>query len=271
MFDNLNKFGDYFIAEVQCIRPRVNLTDLAAFMNETDMTHEDIVITDTEKNHLELMAKIKTFIFITIYVLAYLIGVVGNGLVVYLIIKVKKLHSITSLFLVSLAAADLLLILICVPVKVIEFLTNNWVFGGFMCKTFHYLHTFTAICSVLNLTAMSLERYFAILHPLKAKIRTTYRRAKIIICLIWLVSFFAAMPVLLGKKMIEVGLVAVDVCARVWCPRAWRIFEIYRTLILLVFPFTIMAFCYIKISLELYSMPIIRKKESPDNKHLAVK
>ncbi len=270
MFNDFNNLGDYIIANVQCIRPRLNLSDLAIFMNETNLTPEDIIISDAEKSHLDFMAKMKTFTFITFYVLAYLVGVIGNGLVIYLIYKVKKLHSITSLFLVSLASADLLLIIICVPIKVIEFLTNDWVFGGFMCKTFHYLHTFTAICSVLNLTAMSLERYFAILHPLEAKIRTTYRRAKIIILLIWVISFFAAMPVILGKKMIEVGIVAVEVCARVWCPQAWRIFEIYRTLLLLVFPFGIMAFCYIKISLELYTMTIIKKKQ-PQNKNLAVK
>lgn len=135
----------------------------------------------------------------------------------------------------SLAAADLLLIFICVPMKIIEFTTHGWIFGQASCKLFHYLHTFTAICSVMNLTAMSLERYFAIIHPLKAKIRCTYRRAKIIIVLIWICSFVAALPILLGKDIVQKGFGpnTTDTCLRVWCSKIWKIFEVYRTLIIL--------------------------------------
>lgn len=239
--------------------------------NETFLEHFNLTIDEnfdpdeffplSEAEELEL--KIKSFIFTTFYVLTFLFGLIGNALVIYLILKIKKLQSITSLFLMSLAFADLLLIVICVPMKIAEFLSDNhWIFGSFMCRLYHYLHTFTAICSVLNLTAMSFERYLAIIHPLKAKIRCTHTRAKIIIFLTWILSIFAALPVLLGKKLVKLGYIdKIDVCMKVWCDGAWRIFEIYRTVLLLVIPFSIMAYCYFRISLELYSLPIIRRKK----------
>ena len=102
---------------------------------------------------------VRYIVFIPIYLLTFVVGSVGNSLVIFLILKVKKLHSITSMFLMSLAVADLLLIVICVPIKVTEFFTNSWVLPSFMCKVFHYLHTFTAICSVMNLTVMSLGKF----------------------------------------------------------------------------------------------------------------
>lgn len=210
----------------------------------------------------ELELKIKSFFFTVFFVLTFFIGFVGNTLLIYLILKVKKLQSITSLFLMSLASADLLLIMICVPMKITEFLSDNvWIFGSFMCKLYHYMHTFTAVCSVMNLTAMSLERYLAIIHPLKAKIRCTYTRAKIIIIFIWLISFIASLPILLGKQLVKLGLSKVDVCMKVWCNGAWQIFEIYRTLLLLVIPFGVMSYCYIYISMELYTLPILRRKK----------
>ena len=45
-------------------------------------------------------------------------GFIGNTLVIFAIAKVQRMRSITNLFLLSLASADLLLVVVCVPVKV---------------------------------------------------------------------------------------------------------------------------------------------------------
>ena len=53
-----------------------------------------------------------------VYTITYILGVVGNCLLIFTIVSYRRLKSTTSVFLASLASADLLLILICIPVKV---------------------------------------------------------------------------------------------------------------------------------------------------------
>lgn len=130
-----------------------------------------------------------------------------------------------------------------------------------MCKVFHYMQFFTAICSVINLTMMSLERYLAILHPLRAKYTCTRKRAKIIILFIWNFSMIAAFPVVLGKEAVKTGINRqVFICIRVWSPINWKLFEIYRSSIILVVPLSIMIFTYTKICVKLWKMPDSRRK-----------
>lgn len=57
-------------------------------------------------------------LFVPIYILTFLTGLIGNSLVIFSICTVKSLNNITNIFLISLATADLLLIIICVPLKV---------------------------------------------------------------------------------------------------------------------------------------------------------
>lgn len=53
-----------------------------------------------------------------VYGLTLVLGVTGNTLVIFSIGRYKPMRSITNIFLLSLASADLLLVCICVPVKV---------------------------------------------------------------------------------------------------------------------------------------------------------
>lgn len=55
---------------------------------------------------------------LTLYVLIGLLGLAGNILVIVAILAFPRMKSITNVFLLSLASADLLLVLICVPIKV---------------------------------------------------------------------------------------------------------------------------------------------------------
>lgn len=55
---------------------------------------------------------------LVVYALTYIVGVVGNALIIFTICRYRHLKTTTNVFLASLATADLLLILICIPVKV---------------------------------------------------------------------------------------------------------------------------------------------------------
>ena len=55
---------------------------------------------------------------LVVYAFTFVFGVSGNTLMMYTILRFRRMKSITNAFLASLAIADLLLIFICIPVKV---------------------------------------------------------------------------------------------------------------------------------------------------------
>ncbi|GFS54843.1 QRFP-like peptide receptor [Trichonephila inaurata madagascariensis] len=53
-----------------------------------------------------------------IYGITLVVGLIGNLLIIYTVISFRRMRTISNVFLASLATADLLVVLICVPVKV---------------------------------------------------------------------------------------------------------------------------------------------------------
>ncbi|KAI8491343.1 receptor [Branchiostoma belcheri] len=78
---------------------------------------------------------------------------------------------------------------------------TSWVFGQFMCKfvTSCSLITVTATC--ITLTAMSVDRYFAIVHPIKSKQWRTPRMAKVVSAGVWLGSIVGSLPMAIFSRL----------------------------------------------------------------------
>ncbi|KDR22267.1 Orexin receptor type 1, partial [Zootermopsis nevadensis] len=74
--------------------------------------------------------------------------------------------SVTNYFLVNLSVADLLVTLICMPVAISQAVIKLWLYGEFMCKITYYLQGVSVGASVFTITAMSIDRYLAIRHPM---------------------------------------------------------------------------------------------------------
>ena len=77
------------------------------------------VTPDYEYDMVDTFPLIEELIPVSIvYGLTLLLGITGNALVIFSVTRYEQMMTITNTFLLSLASADLLLILICVPVKV---------------------------------------------------------------------------------------------------------------------------------------------------------
>jgi len=59
---------------------------------------------------------------------------------------------------VSLAAADLLLVTVCAPLKTLQYLVIQWDAQGAICKLAEFAELLSAFASVLNLSAVTVER-----------------------------------------------------------------------------------------------------------------
>ncbi|XP_072239191.1 neuromedin-U receptor 2 [Leuresthes tenuis] len=131
----------------------------------------------------------------TVYLLIFLTGLSGNLLTCAVIAKHKKMRNPTNFYLVSLAVSDLLVLMFGMPLEIYD-LWQNYPFpfgeGGCYFKTF----LFETVCfaSILNVTALSMERYIAVVHPLKTRYLSTNQHAKRVITVVWVLSMICAIP-----------------------------------------------------------------------------
>lgn len=100
----------------------------------------------------------KNLSIVITYSVTFVIGVFGNITAVVGMIGDRKSRNATTLFLVSLSAADLLLLLVCAPLETLQYFVIQLDETGAICKTVKYAEVLSAVASVLNLTAVSLER-----------------------------------------------------------------------------------------------------------------
>ncbi|XP_038052820.1 trace amine-associated receptor 6-like [Patiria miniata] len=118
------------------------------------------------------------------------IGVFGNLLVCFVILRVKFLHNMTNYLLVNLAVADMLLCLQS------AFVPTGIIGRELFCRVLisEYLAWALSYASAYNLCAVTIERYVAIMHPLQYKRKLTATRMKYLIALIWVISFLFSSP-----------------------------------------------------------------------------
>ncbi|XP_070790728.1 melanin-concentrating hormone receptor 1-like [Pituophis catenifer annectens] len=126
------------------------------------------------------------------------LGIVGNLIVIYTIIKKKKLRckqTVPDIFIFNLSIVDLLFLL-GMPFLIHQLLGNgSWYFGAPLCTIITALDTHSQITSTNILTVMTLDRYLATVYPLKSTYVRTPCVATSVISLVWLLSFLTIIPV----------------------------------------------------------------------------
>lgn len=128
-----------------------------------------------------------------------LVVVIGNGLVITAVFTHTKLRNATNTFIVSLAMADLMLGLTVLPYSSTkEVLRGYWPFGYVWCRIWLAVDVWLCTASILNLCAISLDRYLAITRPFKYPRLMSPKRAKLLVGTVWIVSFIVCFPPLVG-------------------------------------------------------------------------
>lgn len=130
-----------------------------------------------------------------VYALIFVVGVVGNFLVCLVILRHQTMKTPTNYYLFSLAVSDLLVLLLGMPLEVYEMWRNYpFLFGLVGCYFKTALFETVCFASILSVTTVSVERYVAVLHPLRAKLKCTRRRALRILGIVWSFSVLFSLP-----------------------------------------------------------------------------
>ncbi|XP_029378450.1 thyrotropin releasing hormone receptor 2 [Echeneis naucrates] len=114
------------------------------------------------------------------------VGIVGNVMVVLVVLTTRHMRTPTNCYLVSLAIADLTVLVAAGLPNVLDSLTGKWIFGHVGCLGITYLQYLGINVSSCSITAFTVERYIAICHPMKAQTVCTVSRAKRIIAGVWI-------------------------------------------------------------------------------------
>ncbi|XP_059379178.1 cholecystokinin receptor type A [Carassius carassius] len=192
---------------------------------------------------------------IVLYVLIFLLSFIGNSLIITVLLRNRRMRTVTNLFLLSLAVSDLMLCVFCMPFTLIPNLMKNFIFGTGMCKVATYFMGISVSVSTFNLVAISLERYSAICNPFKSRTWQTKSHAAKVITATWIVSFLLMLPYPIGSTLvpfIRSNNSTGNMCRLVWPSDVMQAWYVFLLLILFLVPGIIMMTAYGLTSLELY-------------------
>ncbi|XP_031545317.2 proteinase-activated receptor 4 [Vicugna pacos] len=152
-----------------------------------------------------LLGWVPTRLVPALYGLALAVGLPANGLALWVLAtRVPRLPS--TVLLMNLAAADLLLVLALPPRVAYHLRGQRWPFGEAACRldtAMLYGHMYG---SVLLLAAISLDRYLAVVHPLQARALRGQALAIGLCAAAWLVAATLALPLALQRQTFRLAL-----------------------------------------------------------------
>ncbi|XP_070570512.1 octopamine receptor beta-2R-like [Ptychodera flava] len=124
-----------------------------------------------------------------------LVTIFGNFMLLFIIIRTRQLHTITNVFICSLAVGDMMMGVTVMPFSATTWIANTWIFGERLCQATAFFHSTTSAATVLNLAMVSVDRCFAITRPLRYNLIMTPYSTLGMIAYVWLQSLlFSSMP-----------------------------------------------------------------------------
>ncbi|XP_054462480.1 galanin receptor type 1 [Anoplopoma fimbria] len=211
------------------------------------------------------------FISLLIFGLIFILGVLGNTMVITVLARSKpgQPRSTTNIFILNLSVADLSYLLFCVPFQSTIYMLPTWVLGAFICKFIHYFFTVSMLVSIFTLSAMSVDRYVAIVHARKSSSIRVGRHAMLGVVLIWVLSLVMAAPVAHYQSIVE----REDnntFCWEVWPDHHRKVYVMCTFVFGYVLPLTLISVCYAKVLNHLHKkLKNVSKKSEQSKKKTA--
>ncbi|KAK0090377.1 hypothetical protein PV325_001151 [Microctonus aethiopoides] len=180
------------------------------------------------------------------YLTIFILGVFGNALVCYVVVRNHQMHTVTNFFITNLAVSDVLLCILAVPFTPMYTFIGRWIFGNSLCHLVPYAQGVSVYISTLTLTSIAIDRFLVIIYPF-------HPRMKIETCLaiiigIWTVALLLTLPYGIYMSLEEPN----TYCEEHWPSQRFRmVFSSFTSILQFVVPLFVIAFCYICVSIKL--------------------
>ncbi|NXJ68117.1 GP174 protein, partial [Rostratula benghalensis] len=110
----------------------------------------------------------KNNVYATMYTLIFIPGLLANSTALWVLCRFIRKKSKAIIFMINLAAADLAHVL-SLPLRIYYYVNSTWPFGKILCLLCFYLKYLNMYASICFLTCISIQRYFFLYQPFKAK------------------------------------------------------------------------------------------------------
>lgn len=156
------------------------------------------------------------------YSISFILGFVGNLMSLRVLTnrRSRRLASVSATrnLLVNLAVCDLAVVCVCMPITLGNQIYTTWVYGDLLCRAVPFTQAVSVSASVLTLTVISVNRYYSVRSPLRARSMFTRRRILATVVVVWMVSSIMCAPIAVMNRRQEIsfGTFAILVCREEW-------------------------------------------------------
>ncbi|NXG65311.1 NMBR protein, partial [Hemiprocne comata] len=141
----------------------------------------------------------------SLYLLIITVGLLGNITLMKIFISSSAMRSVPNIFISSLAAGDLLLLVTCVPVDASRYFSEEWLFGEVGCKLIPAIQLTSVGVSVFTLTVLSADRYKAIVNPMDIQTSSAVLWTCVKAVAIWVISMLLAVPEVVFSQLAHIN------------------------------------------------------------------
>ena len=183
-------------------------------------------------------------------------GILFNSVVLYSFRRTRRLHTPCNFLAVGHIICDQL-VLLCMPFEIVSNFYGDWIFGPDWCQGHGFLVTLLWVSSVCIYTAIAFERYLVVTLADFAKKITMFKACMTLLSCYGYGLMWAAFPLVgWGNYVVDA---AGTSCSLEWDKEADSQYSYGLTLLILVliFPLSAMAFCYIKFMLQVWTVQSI--------------
>ncbi|XP_072241164.1 tachykinin receptor 3a [Leuresthes tenuis] len=191
------------------------------------------------------------------------VAVFGNLIVIWIILAHKRMRTVTNYFLFNLAFSDASMAAFNTLINFIYAAHGEWYFGEAYCKFHNFFPVTSIFASIYSMTAIAVDRYMAIIHPLKPRL-SAKATTGVIVC-IWSLAVVLAFPLCYFST--TQALLRRTICYVAW-PRMADdsfMYHIIVTILVYVLPLVVMGITYTIVGVTLWGGEI--PGDSSDNYH----
>lgn len=168
----------------------------------------------------------------------------GNILLFVVVAKSRRLQTKANVFILNLAAADLLVSVVSLPITLVTVVSEGWILGKEVCLISGFITLLTFVASCMALSMISINRYHAIVHWTTYQATYTRRKCALYVGVVWGITIGLSTPPFLGWASFDFH-EGQSYCFVKWTDS--KSYTIFMIAACLLGPLVIMAYCYVKI------------------------